>query len=217
MAKAFGDTLARTLGAYVAAPVTTLAALKAVAAEDRHANQVVLVTVAGQVSSWRFHGSSALTGDDIAVVAPTAGSGRWLRMPGAAQLVMPFTFATADAAVLWTVPTGCIVQPLEFFWNVTTSFTGGSSSAIGVSSTKTNFTTKGDLLGGAAGDVLATLVSTGAIRKMGTIGAGFDTLAKRRDLWLPADIVRFDRITSAFTAGAGSVVMACNILANEGA
>jgi hypothetical protein len=95
--------------------------------------------------------------------------------------------------------------------------TGGSSSAIGVSSSKTGFTTKGDLLGGATGDVAAAL--TAALSPAnGTIGAKMDTVAElHTTLWKAADIIRFDRITSAFTAGSGAVNVVADILTNAGA
>lgn len=194
-------------------PPTTLAALKAVGADDRaHGMQAVLA----DGSRWWFHSSSALTADDVLVVAPTAGSGRWLRAVGFALLELAFTFATADAAVLLTVPAGAKLQLLEPAWKSDVSLTGGSSSAIGLSSNKTGFTAKGALLGGAAGDVAATLVAATTLT-MGTIGSGFDTLAKRRVIWEPTETIRFDRITSAFTAGSGKAVVAANVIANAGA
>jgi hypothetical protein len=195
--------------------MATMTTLKAIPADRRVAGMLALVVADG--SLWRFHASSALTGDDILVAAPGAGSGRWLRMPGATTLVMPFTFATADAAALLTIPTGCAVYLEEIWWEVTANFTGGSSSAIGVSSAKTNFSTKGDLLGGAGGSEAAALTAAGS-PNFGTIGAAFDTLAKRRPaLWVAGDIIRHDRITSAFTAGTGNVVAKVNIRKNDGA
>lgn len=210
----YGDRAAREVSERIAAPVATITALKAIPAANRVADMLVMVVADG--SMWKFHGTSSLTGDDILVVTPTAGSGRWLRNIGAAKLIMPIAFGTADAAVLLTVPTGCLLHLREVYWTITTSFSGGASSAIGVSSTKTNFTTKGDILGGAGGDVAAGL-TTALSPTMGTIGAAFDTLAKRRVHWKPADILRFDRITSVFTAGAGAVNAIVDILHNDGA
>lgn len=216
----FGETLARKLARYQAAPVATVAAIKAIGAADRHDGMTMLLTLAGSTSMWRFHSSSALTGDDTLIITPTAGSGRWLRVPGACRLQFAIAFGTADAAVLYTVPTGAYIQPLAFWWQVSTSFTGGTNAAIGVSSNKTGYTTKGDLLGGATGDVLATLAAagSGATPIAGTVGAVFDTLAKRDGaILVPTNTVRFDRLASAFTAGVGTVNMACNILQNNGA
>lgn len=115
-------------------------------------------------------------------------------------LALPVDFNTADAATLFTVPTGYRLFLSRLFWEVTTPFTGGSSSAIGISSDATGFSTKGDLLGGATGDVLATL--TAGI-KGGTVGAKFGSNGV---VVIPeTKLIRFDRITSAFTAGAGLV------------
>lgn len=121
------------------------------------------------------------------------------------HLKLPISFATADAAVLFTVPTltnGASAIKLDsLFWEVTTSFTGGSSSAIGISSSSSLYNTKGDLLGGATGDVLATLVSTGGKLKTGTAGAKVVSTVK--NYLVAGDTLRFDRIASVFTAGAG--------------
>jgi hypothetical protein len=85
-----------------------------------------------------------------------------------------------------------------------------------VSSAKTGYSTKGDLLGGATGDVLAGL-TTALSPTMGTVGAGFDTLAKRRALWVATNTFRFDRITSVFTAGVGAVNAKVTLISNPGA
>lgn len=166
---------------------------------------------------WKWDAASALTGDDNLVIEITAApaTGRFLRLPGECELVLPFTYATADAAVLYTMPTGAKFMPYDFAWTVGAGFTGGTASAIGVSTTKSGMTTKGDLLGGAAGDVAATLVAGSYI--LGTIGAKWDAVDERRQVWSAAEIFRFDRITSAFTAGSGSVRVIGRLLANAGA
>jgi hypothetical protein len=136
---------------------------------------------------------------DAFVKAYLQGLPQWLALPIAA--------ATADAAVLYTVPTGYRLFLHRLLWEVSADFTGGTSSAIGVSSDATGFTTKGDLLGGASGDVLATLV---AGIKGGTIGAKFGSNGV---VVIPAGkVLRFDRITSAFTAGAGFVHVQASLL-----
>lgn len=191
----------------------TLTTLKALGAKER-ALGLSKVVEADQ-SRWYFHDTSALTADDILVAAPSSGSGRWLRSVGRAVLRLPFTFATADAAVLLTVPTGCQLRIWELYWEIDADLTGGTASAIGVSSNKTGYTTKGDLLGGAAGDVAAAL-TTALSPAIGTIGAKRD-LDDLRALFVAANTLRFDRITSAFTAGSGSVVVVCDILKHAGA
>lgn len=211
----YGDIAAQKVSERIAEPVATLTDLKGIPADRRVAGMTVLVTA--DQSRWRFHATSALTGDDALVVAPTAGSGRWLLMPGGCTLVLPITFATADAAVLLTMQAGQEFLLLEPFHKVTADWTGGTASTIGVSSNKTNFTAKGDILGGVAGAAAAAL--TAAISNcFGTIGTGFDTLAKRRvALFAATDTIRHDRITSAFTAGAGSVNLMGILRRNDGA
>lgn len=212
----YGETLARSVALRISASVATLAALAAIPARDRDPGMLALVTADN--SQWVFSSSSsAADASQNLVVTPAAGSGRWLRVPGTLNLALPFTFATADAAVLFTVPTGALLLIRKLFWTITADFTGGSSSAIGVSSTKTGFTTKGDLLGGASGDVAATI--TAALSPAnGTIGAKVDTVGElHTTLWKAADILRFDRITSAFTAGTGAVSVVADLLANPGA
>ena len=212
----YGDRAAREVSERIAAPVATLTALKAIPAANRVDG--MYAHVLADDSLWQFDRASALTGDDVLVATPGAGTGAWLRAPGGALLALPITYATADATVLLTIPTGCVLRVHEFAWKITADFTGGSSSAIGVSSSNhTGNTTKGDLLGGASGDVLATLVATSGEFAMGTIGTTFATVANRRPLWKPTDTIRFDRITSAFTAGSGYVLVACDILKNLGA
>lgn len=125
------------------------------------------------------------------------------------HLKLPFGFATADAAVLFTVPTGLKLEVQRAYWEIATSFTGGSSSTLGVSSSNTNYSTKGDLLGGAAGDAAAIMVSTGVPYK-GGVGTKLQaTVTGGVVVTIPlvvlvgGDTVRLDRITSIYTAGAG--------------
>jgi hypothetical protein len=134
----------------------------------------------------------------------------WLRLP--------IDFNLADAAVLYTVPAslpgvaaaGVKMNVERACWHVDTSFTGGMASAIGISSDDADYNTKGDILGGAAGDVAATLVSTGRYLIGGTVGAKFGsngavTIASGK-------VIRFDRITSVFTTGVGAVHLLCSFV-----
>lgn len=212
----YGHPLSTNTGGTVArAQVTlTVAQLKAIGADDaRRTHGAEMQLTDG--SRWFFHSTSALTGDDILVVAPTAGSGRWLRQIGFVDLALPFTYATADGATLLTIPAGCVLKLESAHWDITTSMTGGSSSAIGVAAT--GFATAGDILGGATGDVEATLVST-VTRAPGTIGVKMDTDAELHAMiFVPTNVFTFERITSAFTAGAGNVRLVGAILEQAGA
>ncbi len=123
----------------------------------------------------------------------------------------------ADAAVLLTVPTGCLLYVARGYWEITADWTGGSSSAIGLSSSQTvgiDHSTKGDLLGGSAGNVAAALTATIGTSE-GTIGT--DMAAGPGVILRAASTVRFDRITSAFTAGTGNAHLVCTVLKNPGA
>src|SRR6266550_3489410 len=96
----------------------------------------------------------------------------------AVHLKLPFNFQTADAAALMTVPTGTrALQVLSAFVEVTQTFTTATAGACGLSSDDTNFSTKGDILGGTAGMLVAFLVSTGATYKAGLIGTKFGAVA----------------------------------------
>ena len=193
--------------------VATMTALKAIPAKQRDHGSVKHVEADN--SSWWFHSTSALTGDDVLVAEPASGSGAWLRMPGRAYLVLPFTFATADATALLTLQAGQQIRLWDLYWEIAADMTGGSSSAIGVSSNKTGYSTKGDLLGGASGDVAASL-TLALSPTVGTIGAKVDG-DDARAIFIEANTIRFDRITSAFAAGSGNVVVVADILKNAGA
>lgn len=199
--------------------VANMTALKAIAAGARQDGMVcmVLSDTAGECSMWRFKATStAADTTENLVAVPAAGSGRWLRADRQVPLFLPATFNNADASTLFTVPVGCRLHPVDSWWDVTTSWTGGSSSAIGVSTSVSGFSTKGDILGGASGDVAATLVSS-ATRMTGTIGAKMATRTLGRLIMIAADVFRFDQITSTFTAGAANVRILCDVLVNPGA
>lgn len=189
--------------------VATKTALAAIAAGSRANNDVVTVLADG--SNWRFSSASTLDADGLSVegsnivVVPGSGTGRWLRMDQVFVARIPISKDTADAAQLMLVPAGYSVKITDdLSWDVTTGFSGGTASAIGISSSNAGSSTKGDLLGGASGDVTATLGSAGV--KQGTAGAKMDTIAHRRALRIEAtEYLRFDRITSAYTAGVGYV------------
>jgi hypothetical protein len=110
-------------------------------------------------------------------------------------------FTLADAAVLYTVPANTSIAIRSCMWEVTAAWTGGTSSAIGISSDLAPHDTKGDIHGGASGDVLATLT---AGFKRGTQGASF-TAAPNCVVLTAGKLIRFDRIASVFTAGAGYI------------
>jgi hypothetical protein len=186
--------------------LASLSVLKDIPANERSEGQLAYVIGGG---TWRFSESSVLVGDDLLVAEPTAGDGAWLRHDRTVDLRFAVSFANTDAQVLYTVPAGFELYVPNAAWEVTADWTGGSSSAIGLSSSSTFLNTKGDILGGAAGDVLATLVSTGRKYK-GTIGAD---VGKPGAVLVGGDTIRFDRITSAFTTGTGFAHVFVSVIA----
>jgi hypothetical protein len=208
----FGHRLVGSDGTPIAYSVSALAGLKAIATADRVHGQQVLID---NGKRYRFRSDGALTGDDQLVVTPDAGTGRWQLLEGAVTLAIPFTSATADAAILYTFPTGSIFQLLTAFYVVSTTFAGGTNSGIGVSSSNlTGFTTKGDII---AETVAAALVSTAAVTP-GTIGAVMDTLTEQKTaIFTAGKTIRHDRTTSAFTSGAATLYCSGILIANPGA
>lgn len=181
----------------------TLAALKGASLADG-----ALYTVSADGSQWRYALTSVLTADDFLVALPSTGTGRLLRVDRDVDILAAATFATADGATLYTVPTGFQLSLGVPYWHVTTSWTGGTSSAIGLASSNTGLSTAGDLLGGASGDVAAGLLSTGAYAK-GTVGA---KIGKPGAVLVGGDTVTFEQITSTFTAGVAVVHIPVKVL-----
>lgn len=132
-------------------------------------------------------------------IKPSAGRGFWIRADSQFDIKVAVTFNTADAAVLCTVPTGMRLRVTRAYWEVTANWTGGTSSTVGMSSSSALANTKGDIEGGAAGDLAAVMVTTNVYA--GAIGT---KLGSNSIVVLNAtNTIRFDRITSAFTAGTG--------------
>lgn len=93
----------------------------------------------------------------------------WSHASAPFWLKLPVSSALADAAVLYTVPADLkALQVRDLYWDTERPWTGGTNSTIGVSSSNASYSTKGDLLGGRAGD--ASAVATAGINR-GTRGA----------------------------------------------
>jgi hypothetical protein len=198
--------------------IANMAALQALASTSLTDGQLYMLQTDG--SLWRYAAASTLTTDisgapALVATATTAGAGAFIRVANDLDLALAIAFGTANNAVLYTVPTGFKIRLNRTYWEVTTSFTGGSSSAIGVSSSNTNFNTAGDLLGGSSGDVAATLVSTGSPYIGGTLGTKFGS--NGIVVLTGGDTIKFNRITSAFTAGAGNVHAHISLIATPAA
>jgi hypothetical protein len=184
------------------ASVATIAALTAVAAADRYNGQLMLVQANN--SLWRFNSTAAMDEDTAQelCLAPDAGTGRWIRADKAFILKIPIAYTNTDGQAVETIPESFALRlGGHGYWEVTEAWTGGSSSAIGISSNISGYETGGDLLGGASGDVAATLTAGIAA---GTQGGELDDEAGFHALLFEEDSeFQFDRITSVFTAGSG--------------
>ena len=134
-----------------------------------------------------------------AVAAALCGQGRM-------TLTLPVNFNLADAAPLFVVPPGMRIAIERPLIEVIVPFTGGAASAIGLSSSNVGYNTKGDLAGGAAGDVAAGLTA-GFKGTLGTKAATQGVI-----VLVGGDVIRFDRITSVFTAGSGFAHIPFSIL-----
>lgn len=189
----------------------SLAAMTAIKPQARFPNMPVQLTN-GLWYHWNDTTALADDGQLVQDADDTPALGAWLVTPGQEfDLVLPVGFATADAAVLYTAPTGAIILPMHAWWDVSVAWTGGTSSAIGLSSDAAGAATQGDLLGGAGGDLLADL-TIGAFR--GSPGA---VIGQPPTAIVAAEVLRFDRIVSAFTAGAANAHVLARVLANAGA
>jgi hypothetical protein len=191
--------------------LASVTALSNVAVASRYNGMIAELT---DGSLWRFVSASTLTGDNLLVVTPVAGTGRWVLLPGSVDVPLPVTSGTADGAVLLTLQSGMRLIPRNAYWDVTSAFTGGSASALGASSNKAGFTTNGWLAGGTTGDVAATL-TVGVTA--GFIGLGINTAtAQWGAIFVSGDTVKLNRITSAFTTGAGNLHVVGSLVANTG-
>lgn len=203
-----GPTGATGSGPGTSASRTTL---KAVPAAGRYDGQLVMVLTDG--SLWRFDADHA--GDtDVAeelILVPDAGTGRWLRADKAFTAKIPIAFGMDDGELIWTIPAGFVVRLTGLpFWEVTTGWTGGTASTIGIASDVTGYDTAGDILGGAAGQATAVLGTEGI--KPGTIGPKLDTPAEvQAFVMVEGDSLTYEEITSAYTAGDGFVCVPVSV------
>lgn len=191
------------------AVVPTAAELQAFDGNTIPNNTVVMVissALGGTIGSprtYRFRTGDAST-DALGelVVTPTVNpaGGKWLICDPYMDVQLNNLGNPADATVLFTVPANMRLHVVRAILDVSVSYTGGAASAIGLSSSNAAYATKGDLLGGAAGNIAADLVAPGFRGTNGTkVAASYAT--QPPVVLVAADTIRYDRITSAFTAG----------------
>lgn len=175
-------------------------------------------------TSGRYRWVAASTSPDnnnsqlVIVPGTGAASGKWVRCDNSFDLVLPFTEATADQAVLLTCPVELTIflSLTENMWEVTTSFSGGAATRIGLSiNTAKIATANGNLMGGAAGDGIGaaiTLNNTGFWKSTsGIADAGYAHVLRGA----VGDQILFNRIVSDFTAGAGNAHLPVRLLGDN--
>jgi hypothetical protein len=142
------------------------------------------------------------------VIVPTAGTGRWIRRDPMIDLVLPVTFATADAAQLCLVPAELTLAPAiaAIMLEVTTIWAGGTLPALGLSMvTPSMARNKGSLAGGAAGTGAFTSVCFFQL----LLGTQFAPGLAQAPILCPASQIQFDRFGTFFTSGAGMIHVPC--------
>lgn len=167
---------------------------------------------------WVAGSASADNNASQLIVVPTTGggSGRWVRCDPKIDLLLPFTFATADRAALLTNPTELTLSLLldECLWEVTTAFAGGAGSRIALSiGTAPVADTNGSLMGGAAGDGIgatATLSSANMWKPTAGVGGSGKAMVLRS----VGDQILFNQVTSVFTSGVGIAHVPANLISN---
>lgn len=175
------------------------------------ADHIAIVANMGNGDEGKFRwvaGSVATDTTNQLIIAPTTnpGSGKWHRVDPFVDLKMATIFSLADAAVLFTVPTGFRLRPTRPFHEITANWTGGTNSAVGVSSNSALANTKGDLLGGAGGDIAAGMLAANVFT--GTTGAKIGSQV----VLVAGNTIRWDRIVDAFTAGTGFLHVPCELM-----
>lgn len=215
--KAKADIDSSAVSGAMVAPVANIVALKAIDTTAYTTGTLVLVESdnTGRASLWMFSSTSVVADDTTnqLVTNPTTGGGAWLYQGSSITLKLAISHANSDADTIFTVPTGVQLHPREAWWETSQTF-NGTSPKLGVHASPTGWTTKGDILGGATGDTLASTDS----RMAGTIGAKLDTRAHGRLIMIAADTFKFDLISGSLsTAGASNVRILCDVLANAGA
>ena len=218
-----GEVAGRLVSQRVAAPVATVAALKAIKSDKCADGQVCHIQADDTL--WQYTIAAIAAGDDLLAITPgdSPATGRWMRLPGRALIAMTLMATTPTGTNLLVVPTGAIIAPHDFGLKVTRVFTGPSNAAIAISSSNhPQHTGIGGFMGSAVATQLnnafqGTSAGTGMDFRMGPVASGtFDSYGNRREWMKPGDTIRLDVIGAQFGTGVGQVLMACDILKNSG-
>ena len=199
--------------------VENFAELQSFVGTDIRPNQIARVRTTFQNNfngpctyQWRvgFAGSDATA--QLVVDPGSGGVGKWVCVDPFFNLQFAnIDFNTPDAHVLFTVPAGLRISPIRFLFETGNAWTGGAG-AVGVSSSNAAFNTKGDLMGGAAGDVAANM---GAAGFHGTIGTKMAAAYTTRPpvVLVGGDTIRWDVIVAGYNTGNGILNVPCFFIA----
>jgi hypothetical protein len=197
-----GDYYLKDVLSSAHAEADTVAAAQALGVDDRLGVLLVRSALFG-VGRFRWDPDSLAndTSGQLAIRPTDIDSGdpgRWVRDDASFPLYVEATFATANNAVLYTVPTGVRLQiTARPFATVTQSYASVGGAALGLSSSNSAYNTAGDLFGGATGSLSAALAA--GIRA-GTIGAKL--ASQGLVVLVGVDTIKADVFTSTFEAGA---------------
>ena len=224
-----GDSAARLVSERIAAKVTTLTVLKQTPKDRRVDGQIVHVEQDN--TTWQFNDEATCNGDDVLAVNPSdaPSTGRWMRMPGAAMLAIPFLATTPSGTNLLTVPSNTILAPLDFGVRVSRIFTGLAGAVVGLSSSNHwGHTGPFNFIGSTIATQLnqyfsATANGTGAgafLQAPLALNASSSVPSGRIDSpvrpWMKGgDTFRHD-VGTAFGTGVGEWLVMANILQNPG-
>lgn len=217
----YGDAAARLVSQRLAEPVATLAALKQTPADRRVDGMLVHVQDSGTV--WQYSGDATASGDDVLAVNPddAPSTGRWMRMPGNAMLAITFYATTPSGTALLTIPSGTILQPVDFAVRVSRIFTGVATALAGLSSPNyAGHTGIFNLVGSTVATQLnesfsATAAGTGVAFIMAPVASGTADHSGLRRPWLKGgDVLRQDG--GGWGTGVGEWLLSANILQNPG-
>lgn len=218
-----GDHAARLVSQRIAEAVATLTVLKQIPADRRVDGMIVHVQSDNTV--WQYNEDAVATGDDVLAAKPSdnPSTGRWMRAPGAALLALTFYATTVDATTLLTVPSGTILEPVEFGVRVSRIFTGAANCMVGLSSSNhPGHTGAANFAGSCVATHLnhqfsATACGTGVDFRMAPIASGtWDSYANQRAWMKGGDTFRHDAKGANFGTGIGQWLVSCNILQNPG-
>lgn len=162
------------------------------------------ISVAGVLFAWNPASLANDSTKQIAIrptVIASGDPGRFEIVSRSFALSFATSYATADGAVLFTVPAGFRLLIERVYHRVSVGYVN-AAGRVGASSSNAAYNTAGDLIGGAGGDAAAAL--TIGVRG-GTIGAKFGSNGVVE--LVAGDTLLWNVIAAGYTAGAGELVV----------